>query len=306
MRIERLADYPIITAAHDAPMVEHGHANINGPSLIRVPDWVRDPLGRYYLYFAHHQGSYIRLAYADALAGPWRMHEPGTLQIDQTPFQGHIASPDVHVDPANRRIVMYYHGHDWTGLPWKQITCAAVSEDGLTFESFSEPLCQSYLRMFTWRGGHYGIAMPGQFYRSADGLTGFEGLDPTIADTLCGSRPFVHPTYLPRHFAVQVRGNTLRLFYTRIGDCPEHILTADVVLTDDWTRWQPDEPVSLLKPELPWEGAGREPVASRCGAVHEPACQLRDPAIYEEGGRMYLLYAVAGEHGIAIAEVFDD
>jgi len=29
-------------------------ANINGPSLIRVPDWVERPLGKYYLYFAHH------------------------------------------------------------------------------------------------------------------------------------------------------------------------------------------------------------------------------------------------------------
>ena len=28
--------------------------NINGPSLIRVPSWVKNPLGRYYLYVAHH------------------------------------------------------------------------------------------------------------------------------------------------------------------------------------------------------------------------------------------------------------
>jgi hypothetical protein len=31
--------------------------------------------------------------------------------------------------------------------------------------------------------------------------------------------------------------------------------------------------------------------------------QLRDPAIFEEDGRTFLLYAVAGESGIAIAEV---
>jgi hypothetical protein len=34
--------------------------------------------------------------------------------------------------------------------------------------------------------------------------------------------------------------------------------------------------------------------------------QLRDPAIFEDNGRVYLLYAVAGESGIAIAEVFLD
>jgi hypothetical protein len=31
--------------------------------------------------------------------------------------------------------------------------------------------------------------------------------------------------------------------------------------------------------------------------------QLRDPAVYEESGRTFLLYAVAGESGIAIAGV---
>ena len=35
---------------------EHGFSNINGPSLVRVPEWVEDPLGKYYLYFAHHRG----------------------------------------------------------------------------------------------------------------------------------------------------------------------------------------------------------------------------------------------------------
>ena len=35
--------------------------------------------------------------------------------------------------------------------------------------------------------------------------------------------------------------------------------------------------------------------------------QLRDPAILEDaGGRIFLLYAVAGESGIAIAEVHLD
>ncbi|MHB8621379.1 MAG: hypothetical protein ACYDAG_17750, partial [Chloroflexota bacterium] len=32
-------------------------------------------------------------------------------------------------------------------------------------------------------------------------------------------------------------------------------------------------------------------------------CQLRDPAIFEEVGRRFLLYSVAGEQGIGIAEL---
>ncbi|MCY4024864.1 MAG: hypothetical protein OXH75_00935, partial [Acidobacteria bacterium] len=67
VRVERLLDRPIITPdLHPSIGV-----NIQGPSLIRVPDWVEDALGAYYLYFADHKGHYIRLAYADDLLGPW-------------------------------------------------------------------------------------------------------------------------------------------------------------------------------------------------------------------------------------------
>jgi len=36
----------------------------------------------------------------------------------------------------------------------------------------------------------------------------------------------------------------------------------------------------------------------------EQVRQLRDPALLETDGRTYLLYSVAGESGIAIAELF--
>ena len=56
------------------------------PSLIRMPDWIESPLGRYYPYFADHKGRYIRLAYADDLADPWRIHPPGQPALGDTPF----------------------------------------------------------------------------------------------------------------------------------------------------------------------------------------------------------------------------
>jgi hypothetical protein len=34
-----------------------------------------------------------------------------------------------------------------------------------------------------------------------------------------------------------------------------------------------------------------------------PVRQLRDPAIFPENGKTYLLYSIAGENGIAIAEL---
>jgi hypothetical protein len=57
-RISRIVDRPIISPKTHPSI----GANIQGPSLIRVPDWVEGRLGAYYLYFADHKGSYIRLA----------------------------------------------------------------------------------------------------------------------------------------------------------------------------------------------------------------------------------------------------
>ena len=42
--VERLGSGPIITPEMDSRM----GGNIQGPSLIKVPDWVENPLGEYY------------------------------------------------------------------------------------------------------------------------------------------------------------------------------------------------------------------------------------------------------------------
>ena len=60
--------------------------NIAGPSLIRVPNWIDEPLGHYYLYFSAHKGDYIRLAYADKLEGPWHIYKKGTLHLEESLF----------------------------------------------------------------------------------------------------------------------------------------------------------------------------------------------------------------------------
>lgn len=294
VRIERLVDAPIIRPEMDAAM----GSNIAGPSLIRVPEWLPNPLGRYYLYFADHRGTYIRLAYADELTGPWTMHEPGTLQLDQSHFpttcppcapEGayvHIASPDVHVDDARREVVMYIHGRD----VGRQVTRVAVSTDGLRFEGRPEILGRPYFRAFRHEGFVYALAMPGVLYRSRDGLTGFEE----------GPQLF-NPNM--RHSAVLKQGNRLSVFWTRRNDAPERVLLSTIDMTGDWTGWTESEPVEVLRPERPWEGADLQVEPSRGGSIDVPVNQLRDPAIFEEDGRVYLLYAVAGERGIGLAEV---
>ncbi|MBI2950852.1 hypothetical protein HYY27_02090 [bacterium] len=264
-------------------------SNINGPSLIRVPDWLENPLGRYYLYFAHHKGEYIRLAHADRLEGPWSTHEPGTLQLEGSFCRGHVASPDVHVDHANREIRMYYHGPVEGG---GQESRVAISGDGIAFAPLPERLGNPYFRVFQWGGHFYALGMPGVFYRSRDGLARFEQ-GPTLF------------TEHMRHSAVRLDGDRLSVFYSNALDCPERILVSTIELTPDWMGWKASGPVTVLEPETEYEGADLPLEPSRRGWAPERVRQLRDPGIFREGGDTYLLYSVAGEHGIAVARLTD-
>lgn len=305
-KIERLENNPIIVPEM---LPEPDGENINGPSVIEVPPWIEDALGKYYLYFAHHAGTYIRMAYADNLTGPWTVHEPGTLQLEDTICNDinesfyatyrHVASPEVHVDDASQQIRMYFHCPVYVSGPkadndsYKQVSLLATSSNGLDFNAGTEPLGNSYFRLFRWDGMHYALGMPGVFYRSADGLTNFEQ-GPTLF------------TRDQRHTAVKVDNGKLLVFYTVVGENPERILLSEIELGDDWMKWKTTDPKVVLEPETAWEGANLAHQPSVRGFSMKPVRQLRDPALLEAEGRSYLFYSVAGESGIAIAEIFWD
>ena len=92
------------------------------------------------------------------------------------------------------------------------------------------------------------------------------------------------------------------LFYTRKSDAPERIVMAEVPLVGDWKTWKAEVPVEVLSPEMDYEGISYPNEPSGKGGGIESQ-QLRDPGIFEEDGQLYLLYSVAGEEGIAIAEL---
>ncbi len=302
---KRVQGGPIIPAGIDLPAGD----NVQGPSLIKVPAWVKGRLGNYYLYFAAHKGDSIRLAYADTLEGPWKIHPGGTLQLGESLFptalpdiadsddkgddnlKPHIASPDVHIDHANRRIILYYHG---ILSKDNQQTRVATSPDGIHFEPRAPLLGPSYFRVFEHDGYHYALGMPGIFFRSKDGFNDF-----VRGPALFGADQ--------RHTALLKRGNELFVFWTRVGDVPERIYLSRIDIGGDWSRWKAGEAVEILRPAHAWEGADAPLEPSVRGTAFGHLNQLRDPAIYQENGRTFLLYAVAGESGIALAELqFDD
>ena len=297
--VTRLQGNPIITPALDQRM----GGNIQGPSLIKVPDWVENPLGEYYLYFADHRGEYIRMAYAASLTGPWTVYSPGTLQLEDSFFPttcppcslapgqnaalyAHIASPDVHVREDLQQIVMYIHGR---GVG-RQFTRHAMSKDGINFQGREEDLGHHYFRVIKHEDYYYAMSMPGFMYRSRDGLSNFEE-GPT----------FFTPAM--RHSALLIRDNQLYVFFTNRGDAPERILLSTIDLAGNWMNWTASEPIEIVRPATDWEGVDLPIEPSRGGYIDERVHQLRDPAIFQEGEKTYLLYSVAGESGIAIAEL---
>lgn len=285
---------------------EHDTWNVNGPSLIKVPDWIPNPPGKYYLYFAHHAGEFIRLAYSDDLFGEWTIYEAGTLHLNLTPCIGHIASPDVHVISDEGQIRMYFHGpippendtlselaiqHPIVG---HQRTFVATSTDGIHFTMAHEHILgSSYFRVWQWRGGWYALGMPGMVYRSLDGGLTFE-----IGATLF-NEDF-------RHAAVVLDGDTLNVYYSQVGDCPERIRLSQIDLSTGWGNWQATPPIDVLRPVEAWEGANEPLEPSVRGLARQPVNQLRDPAIYQEDSKHYLLYSFAGEQGIGLTQLHDD
>ena len=182
---------------------------------------------------------------------------------------------------------MYYHGMLDNG---EQRTRVAVSSDGIAFAARPEILGNPYFRVFRHRGWHYALVMPGEVRRSRDGLTGFE------------SGPVLFRPEM-RHAAVRCREDALDVFWTRVGDAPERILHSHVRIDGEWTQWHDEGAHAVLEPEHDWEGVGLPVEPSARGEVTRLARQLRDPCVYEENGRIYLLYCGGGESGIGIAEV---
>lgn len=321
VRVSRLDANPLITVSSSRSL----GGNVNGPTVIRVPAWIDRPLGRYYMYFANHMGTFVRLAYADRIGGPWRIHEPGVLSVRDTAFfrpqpdppetlddfYTHVASPEIAFDAGRRRLLMWVHGWWTDGERWPaepkaaaawarekgygQFTQMAESADGIHFEVRPPITRLSYVRVFEHVGMLYGMARLGQLTRSPDPRFVFEP----------GPNPFRGTPYANRvrHVGLLPRGNRLHVFFTGIGDAPERVLMTTIDLRGDWTSWRVSDPMPVLQPETAYECRDLPDAPSEPGDVEERVKQIRDPFVFDDDGRTYLFYAICGEQGIAAAAI---
>ena len=110
--------------------------------------------------------------------------------------------------------------------------CSCVPQRN-QLRSTAENIGRTYFRAFKYQDWYYALAMPGLFYRSKDGFTNFE------TGPLCFNEDM-------RHSAVLVEGDTLKVYWTQVGQTPERIPLSTVDLSKDWSEWRDSEPREIL------------------------------------------------------------
>ncbi len=202
-RVERLnGGEPIITAEMfaEAGATDREGRNINGATMIRLPDWLpreerAHPAAEYYLYFGHHGGRYIRMAWSATPIGPFTLYQVGegvpmgdrgvldmgdSNELEATTNStyrvgGHISSPEVLVDDENRRFVLYFHGVGRGGIGTSpQYTMTAVSSNGLEFGDNILPCSpgNAYFRVFHAHGQAYAFGNGCTLWKAPEGTIG--------------------------------------------------------------------------------------------------------------------------------------
>jgi len=124
------------------------------PSVIEARKYFKQPLGRYYMYYApHNRPGGICLAYADSLEGPWREYDHNPLiSRDWKPHYqvSHVSSPHALWIDEEGKLFLWFHGENYT-------TRYASSTDGIHFkyegvavskQDFDEIIECSYGRVF--------------------------------------------------------------------------------------------------------------------------------------------------------------
>jgi len=278
------------------------------------------------------------MAWAGALEGPYHLYKVGSgfqsgnrEVLDLGPedridignsitIKSHIASPDVHVDDNNKRIIMYFHGP--VVDPSGQRNFVSTSPDGLSFIDSVLPviLGGSYFKVIEYKDTLYSIDNRADIYKGGTEEEAWiippdfnfkEGLwderdDNPFQDDI-NQDPMLAGTGLQvRHVGVHVSEDTLIVFYSRIGDAPERIMLSTIRLDHGtYNDWDPSyPPLEILHPEYDWEGYFLPNLPSEGCAAKDYVNQLRDPDVFEDkDGSLYLLYSGKGEDAIGLARL---
>ena len=328
----------------EAGYAEADGKNINGPSVVKLPKWLPeekrvDKRAKYYLYFAHHHGKYIRMAWSEKITGPYHLvgdsplygkHANAALALDKIPpvlgevsTGNHVASPVVIVDDERHEFKLYYHApaqYKNKGRRINQVTFFATSPDGLQFHKNIAPVYLGifYFSPFKVNNRWYAFTNRGELCEAPEGgeiavPKDFNAKKPlwknwgrffekTIAD-YC-KRNDIKEVIGVRHLSQVQKGNVLHVFFSSREDTPERLYHVCVDVSDeDCRNWKVGPVELVMSAEETWEGGQLTPKKSVDGYSPKPVNEIRDTFVYTENGRYYLFYCAGGERGIGVASL---
>jgi hypothetical protein len=320
--------------------------NINGPCVIRLPDWLHiekrvHPSANYYLYFGHHHGAYIRMAWAASLTGKWTLYNADSTVLpskrgvfglydkknENKIFPGndivissHIASPIVLIDNKKEQFVLFFHGQTKLISETKndQRTFVCYSNNGINFQNNISPvmLGGSYFAPFNYKKQWYSFSNGGLFHE-APKVKGFDAAprDFDYSKMLWSTRRDFfekaitetgNPNFRVRHLTTFLENNILHIFFSSSHDTPERIYYTQSILNSDSKSWSSQSFQCVMQAKEVWEGGNLIPKLSEGGAAKTILNEVRDPFIFKDyDGKIYLFYCAGGERGIGMAQVLN-
>jgi len=278
--------------------------SINGPSCLRTPNFIKNPLGKYLLYFAHHTGEFIRIAYSEDIFTGWRFLNCRINGIsEEKNFHDHVASPDIYVDNNGKSIYMFFHSRIKGSR--EQKTFLSKSNDGINFVLVEGQMnLPFYFRHVIAENKTLAVTKGGNLYINTISPISDTWRALNNVNTGESNKEVMHNKFGSiRHASLIYYMKTFITFYTKIGDSPERIYAAKIVENQNGL-WLTSNEFEITRPELNFEGANFDVEASLPGpSLHEENA-LRDPYIMQDGENYFLFYACAGEKGIAVGKIF--
>lgn len=283
-------------------LTENFKTNICNPCLVKVPDWCKNKLADYYLFYADHKGKFIKLAYSNNLFSKWKIKKGGVIHIRQfNDAINHIASPEIYIDSKKKEVILFTHSHSKSQVG--QWTYISKSKDALNFEVVNNiPIAPFYFRMFQYNEYYYALTKGGALWKSKNFSQKFSQCQNLFYRDKSNDKLHNYDGAV-RHLCVIIESNSLIVFYTKIGDKPEKIYFSKLNLKLDEKKWFFKKEFELMRPEKNFEGKDIKLTKSMPGDTLKPENALRDPHVLKILNNYFLTYCVKGEFGIAIAEL---
>ena len=98
------------------------------PTIIRTTGRVKNPLGKYYLYYAPHKHIAISMSYSDSLNGPWK-------EYHQNPVLRGPSGPDIRWIEEEKRFFIWGHQKNSQTEMWSSLDGINFTHQGISIKA---------------------------------------------------------------------------------------------------------------------------------------------------------------------------